>query len=326
MIIPLVGLIQSFISLTLLQCNARANALQLAAHHPPSKAIGLQLAAHRPPSKMASHSDDGVGVVDRVLHNDDDDDGWSKVYFDIAIPSSPYSSEFVPLGRLTFCLVPPSHPHHLPLHASNLMSLASGEGRSIDPRATYVGCEFQHSPASVEDGSIRYRWGHVCDGNGTNGIRTLSSSGVETTRDSTFSDPNRMRDCAHACLGGVYYGIAYEEILSRLLPSTDDPAILLTVPVHGPGAGTSKFSIVRVEESPKEWGARLLHSSAVMGYLDCGANGKIGGEYSSGDDDNKELLEGDGHVTALEVLRAMARQRMGPPKIVCCGVASMADD
>lgn len=86
--------------------------------------------------------------------------------------------------------------------------------------------------------------------------------------------------------------------------------------MHGPGAGTSKFSIVRVEESPREWGTRLLHSSAVLGYLDCGANGNIGGEHSSGNDDGMEVLEGDGHVTALEVLRAMARQRMGPPKIV----------
>jgi hypothetical protein len=156
MIIPLVGLIQLFTSLTLLQCNARATA--------------LQLSGRRPPSKI-----DGGGVVDCVLHNDDD---WSKVYFDIAIPSSPYSSECVPLGRLTFYLVPSSHPQHLPLHASNLVSLASGEGRSIDPRATYVGCEFKHSPASVEDGSMRYGWSHACDGNGRKGIRTLSPSGI----------------------------------------------------------------------------------------------------------------------------------------------------
>jgi hypothetical protein len=42
--------------------------------------------------------------------------------------------EHTPLGRLTFRLVPPSHPHHLPLHASNLYSLASGIRRSGPPR------------------------------------------------------------------------------------------------------------------------------------------------------------------------------------------------
>ncbi|KAL3823385.1 hypothetical protein ACHAXA_008880 [Cyclostephanos tholiformis] len=273
---------------------------------------------------MASQPNDGSGV-DRVLHDDDDD--WSRVYFDIAIPSSPHTSEYAPLGRLTFRLVPPSHPHHLPLHASNLMSLASGDRRSLDSRATYVGCEFKHSPASVEDGSMRYRWAHVCDGHGRNGIRTISSEGVENSRDSSFSDPLRMRGCAHDCFGGVYYGIGYEEVLDRLHPWTDDPAILLTVPIHGPGAGTSKFSIVRVEESPKEWGVRLLHSSAVMGYLDCGADGSIGGVRSSGDDDDDGgtpmFSEDDGPVTAFEVLRAMARQRMGPPRIVGCGVSSI---
>ena len=108
--------------------------------------------------------------------------------------------------------------------------------------------------------------------------------------------------------------------------STTAVAVLLTVPIHGPGAGTSKFSIVRVGESPKELGERLLHSSAVLGYLDCVVDGSFGGTDSGGDDDGtREVAVGGGGrpaITALGVLREMARQRMGPPKIVDCGVTS----
>jgi hypothetical protein len=181
-----------------------------------------------------------------VLHNDNDGDDWPRVYFDIAIPSSPPSSssgggEYVPLGRLTFRLVPPSHPHHLPLHASNLASLASGIRRSVDPGATYVRCEFRHSPASVEDGSARYRWGHVCDGRGRNGIRTATASGGVISWDAPLSDPHLLGDCSHSCFGGVYYGMRYDEVLGLLPPPSTDGdaaavAVLLTVPIHGPGA------------------------------------------------------------------------------------------
>jgi hypothetical protein len=55
---------------------------------------------------MASQLNDGSGI-DRVLHDNDDD--WLRVYFNIAIPSSPHLSEYALLGRLTFRLVPPSH-------------------------------------------------------------------------------------------------------------------------------------------------------------------------------------------------------------------------
>ncbi|KAL3788702.1 hypothetical protein ACHAW5_010565 [Stephanodiscus triporus] len=309
MIIPLVGF-TTLVSTLPLPCIARATAFQSAA---------------RPPSKMALYSYDGSSSdsISRVLDSEGDD--CPKIYFDIAIPSSPPSSggvtEYVPLGRLTFRLVPTSHPHHLPLHASNLVSLASGIRRSVDPKATYVGCTFRHSPASVEDGSMRYRWGHACDGHGRNGIRTTSSSW-----DEPFSDPERMRDCSHGCFGGVYYGMAYDEVLGLLSPSRDDPAVLLTVPIQGPGAGTSKFSIVRVSESPREWRERLLHSSAVLGYLDCGADGSFGGkglrDDNVVDDGTRKVTKGDGFATPMGVLRAMARQRMGPPKIVDCGVTS----
>jgi len=44
----------------------------------------------------------------------------TKVYFNLAVNSTP-------LGRLTFLLTPPSHPHHLVLHTANFASLASSE-------------------------------------------------------------------------------------------------------------------------------------------------------------------------------------------------------
>ncbi len=89
-------------------------------------------------------------------------------------------------------------------------------------------------------------------------------------------------------------------------------AVLLTVPIHGPKSGTSKFSIVRVGESPREWGERLLLNSAVIGYLDCTADGRIV-EGGVGDANDSE------RVHPMDVLRAMSQQRMGPPTIINCG-------
>ena len=57
-------------------------------------------------------------------------------------------------------------------------------------------------------------------------------------------------------------------------------------------------------------GKRLLLNSACVGYLDCSGDGTFGGG-GSGDGDSP---------TSLEVLRFMAKQRHGPPKIVDCGV------
>ena len=243
----------------------------------------------------------------------------TKIYWDVAIPSSSSDIGNAPLGRLTFQLTPATHPNaHLPLHTSNLITLASGQRRSIDPKATYVGCTFQYSPATIEDGSFRYRWGHVCDGYGRNGVQTTLISGKLSGFDQPFADPERLKECTHKCFGGVYYGWRYEEILDEVSSAfkgkeEESVAVLLTVPIHGPGAGTSKFSIVRVSESPKEWGKRLLLNSAVVGYLDCNANGIIDGPGEYG-------------LTSLDVLRLMARQRMGPPKIVNCGVILSGED
>jgi len=138
----------------------------------------------------------------------------------------------------------------------------------------------------------------------------LASSGRVTDWDEPFSDPERVKECTHDCFGGSDYGWRYDEIwnlLSAAAEEGDFAAILLTVPIHGPGGGTSKFSIVRVSESPKEWGERLLLNSGVVGFLDCGADGGFG------DDTN------DGR-SSLEVLRAIAQQKIGVPTIVGCGI------
>ena len=111
----------------------------------------------------------------------------------------------------------------------------------------------------------------------------------------------------------MYYGRRYEEILDELANEGQDVVILLTVPIRG----SSRFSIVRVSESPREWGERLLLNSAVVGYLDCNADGRFGGDDSDANDADDE-----NSPTSLDVLRAMARQRVGPPKIVDCGVIS----
>ena len=122
----------------------------------------------------------------------------------------------------------------------------------------------------------RYRWGHQLKGRGRNAIGRS---------DQLIIDPENQLQSTHSCFGGQYYGVEYEEM-------DGDPGVFLTVPIVGPGRGSSKFSIVRVGESPREWGDRLLMNSGVIGRLD---------------------------PSSLEVLHAMARQRMGPPTVVAAG-------
>ena len=100
-------------------------------------------------------------------------------------------------------------------------------------------------------------------------------------------DRENQLQSTHSCFGGQYYGDKY-------IPSDDetDPDVILTVPVLGPGHGSSKFSIVRVGESPKEWQERLLLNSGAIGKLD---------------------------PSCLDVLHMMARQRVGPPKVSKAG-------
>ena len=90
----------------------------------------------------------------------------------------------------------------------------------------------------------------------------------------------------HACFGGQYYGVKYDA-------NDDRHAVVLAVPVLGPGYGSSRFSIVRVAESPPAWRERLLLNLGVVGFL-------VPNSY--------------------DVLRAMARQRLGPPTIVASGL------
>ncbi|KAG7347582.1 hypothetical protein IV203_016287 [Nitzschia inconspicua] len=191
----------------------------------------------------------------------------SSIYMDIEVANQP-------IGRLVFHL---TNPSPLPIHAENFVQLIKGSRRGIDPKAHYVGCEFDYSPASVEDGMGRYRWGHQLRGRGRNALGRA---------DQPISDPRNQLQCTHSCFGGQYYGNLYTEI-------EGDPGVFLTVPVVGPGFGSSKFSIVRVGESPKEWKERLLINSGIIGRMD---------------------------PSSLETLHAMARQRIGPPKLVACGV------
>ena len=177
----------------------------------------------------------------------------TQVYFDISISDTN-------IGRLIVHL-PMSHIHHLPIHTSYFLSLVSSMRIGVDPKATFTGCQFQYSPSSIEDGSMRYRWGHICDGPALQiKSRDVDMEGMSES----------LIKSKHSCFGGTYYGISYADIVELINEEFNEEvigreAVLLTVPT----ALSSKFSIVRVSESPKEWGERLLLNSAVIGYLDC---------------------------------------------------------
>lgn len=149
-----------------------------------SKKIGDRQRRHRPSTSKASRLSSAAGG------SDGDQD---QVYFDIEV-------EGHELGRLTFDLIDESV---LPLHMNNLKKLCTGERRSIDPLAHYDGCTFDYSPSYIEDGSARYRWGHVMRGRGRNAVGDPSK---------TISDPASVRECAHDCFGGTYYGERYREV------------------------------------------------------------------------------------------------------------------
>mmetsp|Transcript_15016 Transcript_15016/g.22923 ORF Transcript_15016/g.22923 Transcript_15016/m.22923 type:complete len:243 (-) Transcript_15016:246-974(-) len=191
----------------------------------------------------------------------------TKVYFDVEISDEP-------IGRLVFHL---SEPSPLPLHTENLVKLCTGDMRSIEPSTHYVGCAFEYNANYIEDGSGRYRWGHVMKGRGRNAIGRPGE---------LISDSRNQALCTHSCFGGQYYGEEYIDL-------ENDPGVMLTVQVSGPGRGSSRFSIVRVGESPPEWRERLLLNSGVVGRLD---------------------------PESLETLHAMARQIKGPPIIAASGV------
>jgi hypothetical protein len=202
-----------------------------------------------------------------------------SIYFDMQVAGTP-------IGRLVFHL---TNPSPLPVHTENLIQLAKGSRRSIDPKAHYVGCEFDHSPAFVEEAGMgnngRYKWGHQLKGRGRNAVGIASGLIV---------DPENQLSSTHSVsFGGQYYGDKYYNAEDDDDTDNDDPGVVLTVPIVGPGRGSSKFSIVRVGESPKEWRERLLLNLGVVGKMD---------------------------PSSLHVLHAMARQRSGPPTVVACGV------
>ena len=205
--------------------------------------------------------------------------GGVRIYFDIEVQDTP-------VGRLVFELAGPSP---LPLHTENIIQLCKGSRRGIDPLAHYVGCEFDYSPATIEDGSGRYRWGHILKGRGRNAIGRA---------DEPIVDHENLLACTHTCFGGQYYGVKYEEGSTSTSSNdmTDDDlqsGVVLAVSIAGPGRGSSRLSILRVGESPPEWRERLLLNSGVVGSL---------------------------VPESIDTLRTMARQRLGPPKVVASGV------
>ena len=125
------------------------------------------------------------------------------------------------------------------------------------------------------EGFPQYRWAHVLDGRGINAI----GRGQER-----IDEKEAMTSCKVTVQGsGDYYGIQY---------NSDQP-VVLTVPLVGPGRGSTSFSIVRVGDSPQEWGERLLINSATIGWMD---------------------------DSCSEALVEMATQTDGPPTVVDSGI------
>uniref|UniRef100_A0A7S1ZH37 Peptidylprolyl isomerase n=1 Tax=Trieres chinensis TaxID=1514140 RepID=A0A7S1ZH37_TRICV len=197
----------------------------------------------------------------------------TRIYLDVSV-----STTSRPLGRLIMVL---PNPNPLPLHAENVIALCRGSLTSLDPKCTYIGCEFSYSPQYIE-GMAQYRWGHVLPGNG----RTAIADGRGRVRPTErIEDAESMGRCAQSAFGGSYYGLPCD-----VLPGG---AVALTTPLSGPNRGGSCLCLVRVGESPREWGERLLINSAVLGWLDPECEG---------------------------TLRDMARQREGPPVVTASGV------
>ena len=187
------------------------------------------------------------------------------------------------IGRLTFHI---PNTQLLPRHTENILKLCSQERSSIDPRCTYVGCEFQHSPQFVE-GFAQYRWGHTLKGRGRNAVGPAEER---------ITDPDNMKRCTHSIYGGQYYGLNYGEDIpeqQQIDGQQQDTRVVLTVPLVGPGRGSTDLSIVRVGESPPEWKERLLLNCAVLGWMDS---------------------------SSVDTLHAMARQTTAPPKVTGSGV------
>jgi len=198
----------------------------------------------------------------------------ARIFLDIEVAKEP-------IGRLTFQI---PNTDLLPLHTENILKLITQERASIDPRCKFVGCEFQHSPQFVE-GFAQYRWGHTLKGKGRNAVGRAEER---------ISEPEKLRACTHSVFGGQYYGLNYEtDVLKQQDENGKDTTVVLTIPLVGPGRGSTELQFVRVGESPKEWKERLLVNCAILGWME---------------------------PSSMETLHAMARQTQGPPTVVDSGV------
>ena len=254
--LPLVILVTSFVS----QCWA------FGTFCPCQLTLHLRSVAGDDTLRMAASTREGSDGADGPAESTSPPIALTSIFIDVTIPNR---DEADPL-RLTFHI---PIPNLLPQHAENIIALAAQSRRSIDSRCHYVGCTFRHSPQFVE-GFPQYRWAHVLDGRGINAI----GRGQERIEE------KGMTSCRVTVQGsGDYYGTPY------------DPKhpVVLTVPLVGPGRGSTSFSIVRVGDSPQEWGERLLINSAVVGWLD---------------DASKEALT------------QLASQTDGPPTVVDSGI------
>lgn len=218
----------------------------------PSEHLAIRRTTRR--TKIDLHLSQSGDQLEQSSGGEDDSSSTepTRIYFDIAIGGNSNDTEII--GRLVFNLN--YSERMLPLHTENLIKLATGEVRSIDPRCSYLKCQFKHSPQFVET-FPQYRWAHVLDGRGRNAV------GRPTER---IQDMDSMKTCAHSVFGGVYYGLDYNEDLVN----SSEEGVVLTVPLVGAYRGSTSFSIVRVGESPLEWRERLLVNSAVVGYLESG--------------------------------------------------------
>eukprot|EP00562_Extubocellulus_spinifer_P006947 CAMPEP_0178518356 /NCGR_PEP_ID=MMETSP0696-20121128/26213_1 /TAXON_ID=265572 /ORGANISM="Extubocellulus spinifer, Strain CCMP396" /LENGTH=290 /DNA_ID=CAMNT_0020148913 /DNA_START=56 /DNA_END=928 /DNA_ORIENTATION=+ len=251
------------------------------AHHDLSIAARILNSAASLPAQDA-----GTSLSSSSL-SDSDNSSLTSLYLDVSIPNRDNNAKDGDDSPLRLIFHVPTSPALLPLHTENIIKLFSQSQRSIDSRCSYVGCAFRHSPQFVE-GFPQYRWAHVLDG------RSINAVGRGSDR---IEEKDAMSACRVDVVGsGSYYGIRYEDI-----PTVGDAydntgggrGVALTVPLSGPGRGSTSLSVVRVGDSPQEWGERLLINSAVIGWMDpsCG-----------------------------EALRTMATQTDGPPSVVASGV------
>jgi len=185
---------------------------------------------------LSSRNDDKNETDTNEEHNSSNASITTRIYFDIEINK-------VESGRLTFQI---DTSENLPtqIYAANLIKICSGQRSSIDPKCKYIGCQFQHSPQSVET-FPQYRWTHVLCGNGRNAI------GPPSERIPLSSN---MASCTHSLYGGQYYGRMYEPV-NNIHDNGDisandsdyddfinDYGVFLTVPLVGPQRGSSSFS------------------------------------------------------------------------------------